>query len=756
MTAREDALGRVDQHATASGDARIYLSARDQHITYVTQLRPPPQALAALPAAPGHLVGRQAEVDELLAALAPDPPPRESSEPGSAGSAPESAGPAPVVVSAVVGLAGIGKTALALHTAHQADERGMFPGGVLYVTLRGYDPAGPVGAERALGILLRQLGIRDEDLPGEVQELAALYRSELARRAAEAGAVLIVADDASGPAQLTHLVPAHRAHRLLVTSRDTLTSPALRARLVRLDELDATAAAELVRDAVAPALPGDRRIAAEPAAFAEVVRLCGRLPLALQIAAAQLIEDPGLTVATLAKDLAGALDALQFHDSDGRSLAVRAAFDLSHRRLAPEPARLFRLLGLCAGPHLATAGAAALVDRPLPDTRRALAALAAAGLLTEHPVGSGRWRMHDLIRRHTAELADPDGAEGRDALGRLLRHYTVLAAAADDHLGALPGDPAPAHFDDRAQALGWLDAEHPTLVATVARHQDAALDLAFHLHRFLWLRRHLDDALSTAERALAGCRALDDSHREGQALNNLGNTLQEVGRFGEAVHAHNQALTIHRDLGDLHGEGAALTNLGTTLAAVGRSEEAVDAHRQAAALYAHLRDRRSEGMVLNNLGIALRASGRFAEAVGVHDQDLAICRELGDRPGEATALDNLGTALQEVGRFEDAVDCHTRAATVHVELGDRHGEGRARNNLGIALREVGRFAEAVEAHRRDLAICRALGDRPGEATALDNLGAALRASGRFAEAAEAHARAAVVHADLPGEGRGGS
>ncbi|MFC9328803.1 tetratricopeptide repeat protein [Kitasatospora sp. NPDC057015] len=728
MTTDEGAPGRVQQHVTASGDARIYLAAHDQHITNIARAPSPlPKALAALPAPPDHLVGRRTKVDELLTALGPQ---------GAPGSA---------TVAAVAGLAGVGKTALALHTAQQAATRGMFPGGVLFVALRGYDPTGPVTAQRALGILLRQLGVRDEDLPGEAEELAALYRSELARRAEQAGAVLIVADDASGTSQLTDLVPAQRAHRLLVTSRDTLTSPTFRARLLRLDELDATAAAELVCSAVTLARPDDRRIAAEPQALADVVAHCGRLPLALQIAAALLTSDPGLPVAALAEDLAGTLDALQFHDTDGQSLAVRAAFDLSHRRLAPEPARVFRLLGLCAGPDLATESAAALTDRPTRETRGALAAIAAAGLLTEQPVGSGRWRMHDLIRLYTAELARPATEESRQALDRLIRRYTSLADAADDLLSALP---APEFFDDRTQALDWLDAEHPTLVATIGRHPRDAVNLAFCLQQFLLLRRHFDDALSTSRHALTATQELGDRHSEGGALTNLGNALHEVRRFEEAVEAHIRAAGIFADLRDRQSEGQAVNNLGSALRVMRRFDEAIDVLTRATGIFAERGDRHREGQAVNNLGNALREVGRFEEAVDALTRATGIFAERGDRRREGQAVNNLGNALHDLGRFEEAIEAHTRAEGIFAEQGDRHSEGQALNNLGSVLHDVGRFEEAIEAHTRAVTIYRDLGDRHSEGGALNNLGNALRAVGRFEEAIDVLTRAVTVYRDL--------
>ncbi|MFJ5936104.1 AAA family ATPase [Streptomyces sp. NPDC093071] len=303
-------------------------------------LRPRPQATASLPP-DGALTGRKERTDTLLAALAPD----------GAGT------------TVVTGLPGVGKTVLALHAAHRAVERGRFPGGTLYVHLRGYDPAGAVGPEQALESLLRALGVRDEDLPPTVEEQAGLYRSELNRRAERHGAVLIVADDASSPGQLRHLVPAHPAHRLLATSRDALSAPDFPARLVSLDELDTESATELIAVALARVSPGDPRAGEEAGALERVAEYCGRLPLALTIAAALLTDDPGLPITALADDLADArtrLKRLQHEDGDGRSLAVRAAFDLSYRRLKPQEARLFRLLSLNPGPDLSTKAAAVL------------------------------------------------------------------------------------------------------------------------------------------------------------------------------------------------------------------------------------------------------------------------------------------------------------------------------------------------------------------------------------------------------------
>ncbi|MFJ3534388.1 tetratricopeptide repeat protein [Streptomyces sp. NPDC090109] len=686
----QDPYGGVRQRAHASDHGQVHQAGRDQHFW---GSGPAPQATASLP--PDRpLTGRKERTDTLLAALAPD----------GAGT------------TVVTGLPGVGKTVLALHAAHRAVERGRFPGGTLYVHLRGYDPAGAVGPERALESLLRALGVRDKDLPPTVEEQAGLYRSELNRRAERHGAVLIVADDASSPGQLRHLVPAHPAHRLLATSRDALTAPDFPARLVSLDELDTESATELIAVALARVSPGDPRAGEEAGALERVAEYCGRLPLALTIAAALLTDDPGLPITALADDLADArtrLKRLQHEDGDGRSLAVEAAFGLSYQRLKAQDARLFRLLSLNPGPDLSTKAAAVLSDREARETRTGLATLARAGLINEQPPRSGRWRAHDLIRLYAAELPEEEGE--KEALERLLAYYTITCDAADDHLRALPGQPVPELFTDRAAALTWLDSERANLIAVIPRavadHPRIALRMSGALNIYLHQGRHFHDALSINERALAVTRTLGDRLAEGTVLNNLGSALYRVHRYDESIDAHTQAAGIHRGLGNRDGEGSALNNLGNALQEVRRYDEAIRAHTEDLAICRELGDRQGEGMALNNLGNALQEVRRYDEAIRAHAQAADTCRELGDRQGEDMALNNLGNALQKVGRFNEAIRAHTEDLAICRELGDRHSEGIALNNLGVALREVRRFDEAVHAHTQAILILDELNDQ---------------------------------------------
>ncbi|MEU5424328.1 tetratricopeptide repeat protein [Streptomyces olivoreticuli] len=737
--ADDHAPDHIEQYAIPSDRSLVNQVAGDQNNYLGPGSGPAPQALAALPAAPAQLVGREDHTASLLYLLDP-----------------QERGPSAVVVSAVAGLAGIGKTGLALHVAHEAVARGWFPGGVLYIALRGYDPAGPVSAEQAVAALLRALGIRDVDLPPTPEEQVGLYRSELARRADGGRPVLLVADDASSTAQVQPLVPARREHRLLITSRDTLT--ALPARLIDLDELAPGPATDLIADTLTRARPHDVRPQEEPRSLAEVAAYCGHLPLALQIAAAILKADPGLPIATLATDLADTrtrLQALSYADDAGQSLAVRAAFDQSYRRLDAESARMFPLLALNPGPDLATEAASVLIGYP---ARPVLAALVRAGLLIEQPVGGGRWRMHDLIRLYAVELAqqNDDGDQRERALDRLLEHYQATALAANSHLFRLPSDPTPERFCDRKDALTWLDAERANLVAAVTLAANTArlpltVSLTVVLAEFLRWRRHFDDAITTGHQALAAIRELGDQHAEGMegvVLDHLGIAFRGVRRFADAVDAHTQAAATFRELNDRHSEAVALDYLGIAFRGVRRFADAIDAHTQATATFQELNDRHSAAAALDNIGIALQETRRFADAVAPHTQAAATFRELNDRYGEAAALSNLGLVLWEAGQFADAIDTHTQAAGTFRELNDRHSEAAALDHLGLAYREAWRFADAINTHTQAAAIFRELNDRHSAAAALDNIGIALWKLRRFADAVDAHTQAAATFREL--------
>ncbi|WP_328873907.1 tetratricopeptide repeat protein [Streptomyces sp. NBC_00287] len=637
-----------------------------------------PTALSALPARAAGFTGRGDELGELLRSL----------DPAGEGEA--------VLVAAVSGLGGIGKTALAVEAAHEACGKGWFPGGVLFLDLHGYDDD-PVTGEQALEALLRALGVEPEHIPVRADERAALYRSMLAER----GAVLVLADNASSSDQVRRLLPGDRRQRLLVTSRTKL--PQLGARLLPLGELSPQEAYDLLDRALRVADPADSRAAQEAEAVQEVAERCGHLPLALQIAAALLVLDPEKPVAELAEELGGLRDRLAYLDDGERS--VRAAFELSYRRLTEEQARLLRLMAVAPGADVSTEMAAVLVGTESPPVRE-FNALAHAHLI-ERGSARGRWGMHDLVRAFGVGLA---GEEGEAARERLLEFYRQWAEAADDWLRWLPGMPEPERFVDRAQALAWLDGERAGLVAAVQwasedRHTRAAVWLARCLAEYMLWRRYFGDWMTVARAAQEAAHRSGDRDAEAGAWGDLGNALVGLGRTGEAVDAHIRA----RDLGRLEG-----SQLG-------------------------------EAVAWNNLGLALDEAGRTEEAIDAHIRARDLCQLAEDRHGEAMAWNNLGLALGEAGRTEEAIDAHIRARGLYQDLGDIHREGTAWNNLGLALRKEGQVEEAIEAHEKALGIYETIEAWYLAGTAFQNLAVAHRTSDRPAEAHACFVQAADAY-----------
>jgi tetratricopeptide (TPR) repeat protein len=716
--------------ASAGRDA--FAAGRDLTVNnpmFVTsQAAAAPVALAQLPPLAAGFTGREAELARVAGLLDPA---------GGAGA---------VVVSAVAGLAGVGKTALAVHAAHAARSSGWFPGGVLFIDLHGYDDS-PVRPGQALDALLRALGIPGEHIPEGTEQRAGLYRSALAQIP---GPVLVIADNASSEAQVRPLVPGPGPHRVIITSRHTLAG--LGARLLDVTVLDSAAAIALLDTVVRAGRPGDGRVGGDPDAAGKLAGACGGLPLALRITAALLVADPVLSAAELAGvlgDEVRRLRALRYDDGSGVSApSVAAAFELSYRQLDEDAARLFRLLPAVPGPDVSTGAAAELAGWPGERARAALGRLTRAHLV-EPAGGRGRWRMHDLLRLYARQVPDASPGEREQAVDRLLAWYLQRARAADQHLRALAGSSVPAEFSGRDDALEWLDAERPSLVAAVTmaaasgRNEQAML-LPLDLGEYLAWRRRFDDWLTVIAISRDGARHLSNKGNEAAALTTLGLALVEVRRFEEAISACQDAAAIYRETGDRHGEGMALNNLGLALRYVRRFEEAISAHQDAAAIYRETGDRHGEGAALNNLGLALVEVRRFEEAVDAHGDAAAVFRETGDRHREGRALGNLGIALRYVRRFEEAISACQDAAAIFRETGDRHGEGRALNNLGLALVEVRRFEEAISTHHDAVAIFRETGDRHREGLSLVGLGLALWEARRFEEAISAHQDAVAI------------
>ncbi len=703
----------------------------------VPRSTPAPQALAPLPPAPGWLVGREDQARELLNVLSP----REDETP---------ADEQPVVVS-VAGMPGVGKTALALHVAHQAQARGWFPGGILFINLRGYDPdpIGRVTDDQALSLLLRQLGVWDADQPPTTEEKASHYRSRLADLAADGKAVLLVVDNATSAAQIKPLLPGQRDHRVLVTSRHTLAS--LPARLLDLAVLDPSAAADLISRTLTDARPDDQRCGQEPDALRRLATRCGFLPLALQIAAAILNADSQRSVDHLAAELEDERNRLAAlcYDDDGYSLTIRAVFDLSYRRLDDDQARLFRQLALNPGPDLASEAAAALVGKEAAQVRPVLVALAQAHLL--EPVEADRWQMHDLIHAYAVELADQaaERDQREEALDRLLEHYRSATDAASDHMMALPAGSPPGRFSDITDAHAWLDREQRNLVlATVlaveSGRPDTAFALAVYLSDFLFMRGHRDDILTVSQIALAAAQTTGDQRREGVALVYLAQALTEAYQPDQAVATAEQAVAIFRQTGDSFLEGHALQRLCGALILTRRFEQASTAAEQAVAVFRDSDDYYSKALTLYYVSRVALMQRRFEEAASTVQQAMEIFREFGDRYNEAGALLIASGVAAFLDRSEEAASASKQAIIIFREFGDRRQEAAALIVHCFWLVDTERFREVLPAGKQAIAILRETGDRHREGWVLLTIAAALSRSRRYGDALRTGEQAAEI------------
>ncbi|MFI6548349.1 tetratricopeptide repeat protein [Streptomyces prunicolor] len=660
-----------------------------------------------------------------------------------------------VVISAVAGLGGVGKTALALCVAHAARGRGWFSGGALFVDLRGYDEV-PVTADQAVLALLRALGVGDADLPPTADEQYARYRGELSSR----GAVLIVLDNASDPAQIAPLLPGEGGgHRVLVTSREVQDS--LPVRQFRVDGLAPDASRELVDRSLRRYDPGDRRVAEEPEAVRQLAELCGHLPLALLIVSALLRRRRQRSVAALVDELQAASDrvrALQFRGVDqyGKELSLRPVFDVMYARLEPELAWVFRLLGQAPGDSIGLGVAASLTALARERLVPLLDELTAVSLLTVLP-GGERWVMHDLVRVHSQRVTVEDpGAheEVAKARGRLLEFYYQLLMSAKAHVERIPDEAPRNYFHTREHALNWLDSERTGLLA-IAHWTDGedegrpgSLQIALYLDSYLGLRRAFDDWATLAKAACETARRVHDSWAEIRLSDALGGALFRLRRFEEAETAQRQALQLSEGFSDDNAQAMTWDHLGLTLRALRRYDDAIHAHTRSLQLYAETGQARQTARVRVNLGAALSDAGRTEEAHNALEDALAIHVDLGDKEAEAAARDGLGTALLRLGRNEEAVTAFTRTLGLHAESGDWHSRATTWNNLGVAWQRLGLLNEALRAHARALDWFVNLGDPHSEAWARNNIGTALLGLDRPEEALSATRQALDLHREF--------
>jgi DNA-binding SARP family transcriptional activator/tetratricopeptide (TPR) repeat protein len=640
---------------------------------------PVPVMPRELPGALRHFTGREHELQALTGVL--------DRTDGRAGT---------VVISAIGGTAGIGKTALAVQWAHQVADR--FPDGHLYVNLRGFHPSGnPMTPAEAVRRLLDALGVPAARIPAGLDAQAGLYRTLLSGKR-----MLVVLDNAREAEQVRPLLPGSPGCLVLVTSRSQLAGlvAAEGAHPLTLDLLPQAEARELLARRL-----GRARVGAEPGAAAELIRLCAGLPLALAIAAASASARPWLQLATLAgelRDVQCRLDALETGDP---AVSARAIFSWSLSDLPAQAVRMFKLLGLHPGPDITIAAAASLAGIAPSEVRKALRDLAGACLVSEHV--PGRYAMHDLLRAYAAEQAHASGSEAgrKAAIGRILDHYLHTARAADRVLRPTrtpialdPPQPgtAPEEFCGHAEAMAWFLAEQQVL-------------------------------LSAAEFAHAAGRTA----HAWQLPWTLSVFLDFRGDWQQMATAHHTALAAACSAGDKGGQARAHVNLARACMRLGRTEDGFGHLEQALCLYREMKSPAGQGRTHLALALALDAECRYDEAFSHNKQALRLLSQAGDHAGRADALSSVGWSHAQRGDYAKALACCLQAIELQRECSNRYGEAHTLDSMGYAHRHLGQHARAITCYEQSASVFRELGDRYYEADALINLGDMLDASNRL-------------------------
>jgi DNA-binding SARP family transcriptional activator len=634
-----------------------------------------------------------------------------------------------LVIAAIDGPAGVGKTAVAVHAAHQVASR--FPDGQLYLDLRGFHPHEPaLPPAEALGNLLRAFQVDPRQIPDDLNGRAGVYRSVLSGKRA-----LIILDNAATADQVRPLLPGSASCAVIVTSRNRLSSLVVRdgTRRITLHALAPNHALDVFAQ-----IAGRRRLAAEPAAAADLARLCGYLPLALRVAAERVAAHPHLSLSELAGRLAVERDRLDLLAADEEPAAVRAVLSWSYRALPPPAARLFRMLALHPGTGISSPAASALAMTSTAQARRLLDNLASAHLLEE--TGPDRYQFHDLVRLYAREVAaEEETAADRDAAARRLLHwYLHTADSACTVLNPLrprvplsPPDStiSPLAFADHDKAFRWCEEECANMVAAVHLAAEigdhtTAWQLPMAMFDFFSLRKLWTDWIATNRLGLDSARHLGDEFGEGAILTSLGIAYFDQRRFGDAIDCFRQALPIWRAIGFPQAEAVTLDPLGAAYRDTGHLSEALDCLHRALRIWRDVGDRWGEGITLHNLGDTYRDLGRLGEAISHLQQSRSVRNQIGDQWGLAWTLHDLGSAYADLRRYDDAIDCYQQALAIRGQIGDRHGEARTLRRLGHIYRNVGRPEMASDLWKQAQAIFEDLGDHPRRAqirTSLDAL-----------------------------------
>ncbi|HEY4019681.1 MAG TPA: BTAD domain-containing putative transcriptional regulator [Pseudonocardiaceae bacterium] len=657
----------------------------------------------------------------------------------------------PIVV--LSGLPGIGKTALATHIAHRLRPR--FPDGQLYVNLRGYAQAQPVTPADVLARFLRALGLAPDLVPLDVDEQSVLYRSMLADKK-----VLVVLDDANAAEQVRPLLPAEPGCAVLVTSRDSLSGLTAIEGATRftLDALSTTDSISLLGSVI-----GDIRVVAEPAAADELARLCGHLPLALRIAAANLSTRNEVSLSEYVAELqqGNRLAALAVEGDD--QTAVRAAFDLSYSQLPQEAAFLFRQLGLVPGPDFNAYSAAALVDTGLANADQLLGQLLAASLVQD--IGPERYQLHDLMRYYAVQRgAAEDSPAVRDsALERLRSLYFQATSAASNIIEPVRDPPAgPARlpevvlpeFADRAAASAWVELEDRNLHALVNHAAENgpnpyAWHIADAMTSPLALAPRFGEWVTVSQTGLRAAEQAGDREGEGIMLISLGHAYNTTGRVDLAIEILSRALTLYQELDQPRRQLVCYHTLGMSFLWMGRLTPAVEDLTASLELSTRLNYAYYRNSSVHGLGVAHRYLGQLDTALEQLTQSLKFGAENGDPYGQANWMFSLGLTYWDLGRFDEAVEQLTETLNTYEQINNDFGISRCLVGLASAYAQQERTETALTTARRGLLLARQVKHRRTEVDALNVLGGLYVELDDLTQAKE-NFRAALVAAESMG------
>lgn len=634
------------------------------------------EAILGLPGDTASFTGRSDELDSAVSALRSD----------------EARTRIPAIC-VIDGMAGVGKTALAVRVARRVGDQ--FPDGCLFLELHGYSSGiPPVPAAEALDRLLRRLGVAGNQIPRHIDDRAALYRDRLSDRR-----LLILLDNAHDAAQVRPLLPASPGCSALITSRDRLVAldDALTVSLDPLPHGDATA---LFRSIAAT-----DRIGHDDPAVARVVDLCGRLPLAIRIAAARHRANRQNSLTDLEIRLADRHAVMAELDDGDRSVA--ACFALSYNDLPDPERRMFTALALHPGGDFDAYAAAALADQPVPQSVRLLDRLVERHLLTQHT--RERYRFHDLISAYAVQHAVPEltAPQRDDAFRRLIDYYVCVTEQADiaitPHRYRISLDithrpSAAPYLGDHAQALAWLTVEEPNLV-DVCRHAAGMFDtscwqLAFNLRGYFFLTKRWDPWLSTHEFALACARRLDDHRAEALTLNNIGLAAIEQGQHDTAAGHYRNALELFRQIGDAHGVYTALANHAWISFYRGDYDGFLRDSQPALEFYTATGAHRNAAITLRGIALAEIQLGVPAEAIDHLHQALETFRQLDLRLDVAMTLNGLGEAHRRAGDTQRATQFHRQALEAAEHVGSDFERARANHRLGQMATDAGDHSQA--------------------------------------------------------------